>query len=67
MRRKQIQRILRSVRGLDQATADGQLAAAGIDPMARPETLTIEQFAGLFRMNPGSRSPPPNPDSSARS
>jgi 16S rRNA (adenine1518-N6/adenine1519-N6)-dimethyltransferase len=49
MRRKQMQRILRSVANLPQDEADRRLAAAGIDPMARPETLTIEQFAALFQ------------------
>jgi 16S rRNA (adenine1518-N6/adenine1519-N6)-dimethyltransferase len=53
MRRKQMQRILRSARHLDQATADRQLAESGVEPTARPETLTIEQFARLYSRVPG--------------
>ena len=52
MRRKQMQRILRSVRNLNQETADRQLADAGVQPTARPETLTIEQFAKLYSLVP---------------
>ncbi|HET9424994.1 MAG TPA: 16S rRNA (adenine(1518)-N(6)/adenine(1519)-N(6))-dimethyltransferase RsmA [Gemmatimonadaceae bacterium] len=48
MRRKQMQRILRSVASLSQESADARLAAAGIEPTARPETVTIGQFAALF-------------------
>lgn len=49
MRRKQMRRVLRSLRALDAATADAVLTAAGIDPEARPETLTAEQFRELLR------------------
>jgi 16S rRNA (adenine1518-N6/adenine1519-N6)-dimethyltransferase len=48
MRRKQMQRILRSLGNLDPAAADRHLASIGIDPAARPETLSVEQFAGLY-------------------
>lgn len=48
MRRKQMQRILRAVWSLDQSGADQRLADVGIDPTARPETLSIENFARLF-------------------
>jgi 16S rRNA (adenine1518-N6/adenine1519-N6)-dimethyltransferase len=48
MRRKQIQRIIRSLKSLDQAAADAVLAACGIDPTRRPETLSPEEFARLF-------------------
>ena len=48
MRRKQLQRILRSVWNLDSATTDQRLESVGIDPTARPETITVEQFARLF-------------------
>jgi len=48
MRRKQLQRILRSAWNLDQAGADQRLSAAGINPTARPETLSVEDFARLF-------------------
>lgn len=47
MRRKQMRRVLRSVLKLDVERADALLDAAGIDPMARPETLSPEQFAAL--------------------
>jgi len=47
MRRKQLQRILRSVRGLDAAAAAATLEALGIDPTRRPETLSPGDFARL--------------------
>lgn len=53
MRRKQMQRILRSIGSLSQDVADARLNAVGIDPTARPETLTIEQFASLFTRSSG--------------
>jgi 16S rRNA (adenine1518-N6/adenine1519-N6)-dimethyltransferase len=48
MRRKQMQRIMRSLKNLDAARAVQVLVAAGIDPMARPETLDDAAFARLF-------------------
>jgi 16S rRNA (adenine1518-N6/adenine1519-N6)-dimethyltransferase len=48
MRRKQMQRILRSIWSLDQAAADQRIAAAGITGSGRPETLSVEEFARLF-------------------
>jgi len=48
MRRKQIQRIVRAVWSLDQEATDQRLAPIGINPTARPETLSIEDFARLF-------------------
>ena len=48
MRRKQMQRILRSIWSLDQAATDQRIAAAGITGSARPETLSVEDFARLF-------------------
>lgn len=59
MRRKQMQRILRSVWNLAPDTADERLTSLGIDPTARPETLSIEEFARLFEArfpSPDSRS-----------
>lgn len=48
-KRKQLKNALSSGLGLN-ATAAGQLlAAAGIDPMRRAETLTLEQWAALAR------------------
>ncbi len=49
MRRKQMRRVLRSLWNLDVETAESILARAEIDPMARPETLTPQQFAALIR------------------
>ena len=49
MRRKQMQRVLRSLKNLDAAGAERLLAGQGIDPALRPESLTPEQFAALFR------------------
>ncbi|OYV67147.1 MAG: ribosomal RNA small subunit methyltransferase A [Deltaproteobacteria bacterium 21-66-5] len=49
MRRKQLRRVVRSVASLDAAHADASLAAAGIDPEARPETLAPRDFAALLR------------------
>ena len=60
MRRKQMQRIIRSAWNLDQGAADERLASAAIVASARPETLTIEQFARLWARVP-------TPGSSARS
>jgi 16S rRNA (adenine1518-N6/adenine1519-N6)-dimethyltransferase len=49
MRRKQMRRVLRSVAALSVDDADSVLAAAGVDPEARPETLTPETFARVAR------------------
>ena len=58
MRRKQIQRIIRSLWNLDPAAADQRLESIGVDPSARPETLSVEQFARLHSLlpSPDSRS-----------
>ena len=48
-RRKQMVRVLRSVRGLSAEDAAALLDKVGIDPTARPEVVTPEQFAALFR------------------
>jgi 16S rRNA (adenine1518-N6/adenine1519-N6)-dimethyltransferase len=42
-----MRRVLRSIAGIDATAADTLLAAAGIDPEARPETLSPEAFARL--------------------
>ena len=52
MRRKQMQRILRSIANLGPEDADGRLSEAGIDPSARPETLSVDQFARLWALAP---------------
>ena len=49
-RRKQIQRVLRSVRGLSVDETAAILRNCGIDPTLRPETLSPEKFVELFRM-----------------
>lgn len=47
-RRKQMQRVLRAVRGLSPQQAMDVLAAAGIDSKERPENVSPEQWAVLF-------------------
>jgi 16S rRNA (adenine1518-N6/adenine1519-N6)-dimethyltransferase len=49
MRRKQMRRVVRSLLSVRAERAEELLAAAGIEPEARPETLTPEQFAALVR------------------
>lgn len=49
MRRKQMRRVLRSLYSVSADVADAVLAATGIDPEVRPETLSPEQFAALLR------------------
>src|SRR5215475_7700484 len=49
MRRKQMQRILRTLWSASSEVVDAALAASGIEPSARPETLSVEQFAAVFR------------------
>jgi 16S rRNA (adenine1518-N6/adenine1519-N6)-dimethyltransferase len=48
MRRKQMQRILRSVWSIPPEDADKRLASIGVPPTARPETLSVAEFARLF-------------------
>lgn len=48
MRRKQMQRIMRSLKNLDGERATAALVSAAIDPMARPETLDGAAFARLL-------------------
>ena len=47
-RRKQMQRVLRTVRGLAPDQAAAILDTVRIDPAARPEVVAPEQFANLF-------------------
>jgi len=49
-RRKQMQRVLRSVRGMSADQATAILEETGIEPTARPEVITPEKFAKLFRL-----------------
>jgi 16S rRNA (adenine1518-N6/adenine1519-N6)-dimethyltransferase len=52
MRRKQLRRVIRSTWQISAERAEVALAAAGIEPTARPETLSPEQFAALLRARP---------------
>ncbi|MBX3132835.1 MAG: ribosomal RNA small subunit methyltransferase A [Gemmatimonadaceae bacterium] len=49
LRRKQMRRVLRTVKGWDAPRADAALLEAGIDPEARPETLAPVDFLRLLR------------------
>jgi 16S rRNA (adenine1518-N6/adenine1519-N6)-dimethyltransferase len=55
MRRKQMRRVVRSLFALDAPAADALLAAAGIEPEVRPETLSPELFVALLRSRGQSR------------
>ena len=57
LRRKQLRRVVRTIARLDAEGADAVLAAAGLDPEARPETLSPEAFARLVRALPTGRAP----------
>lgn len=60
MRRKQLGRVVRSIHGLGAEEAEALVRAAGLDPQARPETLSAEDFARLLRAaRPGA--PPLSP------
>ena len=48
-RRKQMRRVVRSVRNLTADAAELVLGAAGVDPNGRPETLAPADFAALLR------------------
>jgi 16S rRNA (adenine1518-N6/adenine1519-N6)-dimethyltransferase len=48
LRRKQMRRVIRTVGQLDADAAHRVLSAAAIDPEARPETLSPEDFARLL-------------------
>ena len=52
LRRKQLRRVVRTVRGLSAEEADTAISAAGLDPEARPETLSAAQFAKLLHALP---------------
>jgi 16S rRNA (adenine1518-N6/adenine1519-N6)-dimethyltransferase len=47
-RRKQMQRVLRAIRGLSPQEASQLLEAAGVDPKERPENVSPAQWAVLF-------------------
>jgi 16S rRNA A1518/A1519 N6-dimethyltransferase RsmA/KsgA/DIM1 with predicted DNA glycosylase/AP lyase activity len=48
-RRKQLARALRQAAGLTAEAAASACEAIGVAPAARPETLTVADFARLFR------------------
>jgi 16S rRNA (adenine1518-N6/adenine1519-N6)-dimethyltransferase len=50
LRRKQMQRVIRTIKGLSSEDAATLLDRAGIDSAARPEVLTPGQFAALFEL-----------------
>ena len=49
MRRKQIANVLRSVTSLSADQVTGVLESVGVDPRARPETLSPSDFVALMR------------------
>jgi 16S rRNA (adenine1518-N6/adenine1519-N6)-dimethyltransferase len=49
LRRKQLVRVIRTAASLDAERALAVVTSCGLDPMARPETLSPEQFALLVR------------------
>ena len=49
MRRKQLRRVLRSIWQLSAEAADEIIARCALNPTARPETLTPDDFARLIR------------------
>jgi 16S rRNA (adenine1518-N6/adenine1519-N6)-dimethyltransferase len=49
-RRKQMQRALRTVRGMSAEDARAVLERAGIDPAMRPEVVSPESFARLYEL-----------------
>lgn len=49
LRRKQLRRVVRTVCHLGAEAADRVVTAAGLDPEARPEVLTPDDFARLLR------------------
>ena len=53
LRRKQMRRVMRTVKAWDAPRAEAVLARAGIDPEARPETLSPDDFLRLLRMSEG--------------
>lgn len=49
LRRKQMQRVIRTIRGISAETAAEILDSAGIDSSARPEVVSPEGFVRVFR------------------
>lgn len=53
LRRKQLGRVVRTIFSLDAEGAEAVVRGAGLDPQARPETLSAEDFARLLRSGRG--------------
>ena len=51
LRRKQMARVLRTVKGLSAVEAATLLERVSIEPSARPEVLSAETFARLYRVS----------------
>ena len=49
LRRKQLRRAVRTAARIDVESAERAIAAAGLDAEARPETLSPDEFAALYR------------------
>ncbi|MFM8790940.1 MAG: hypothetical protein ACKOFX_00320, partial [Solirubrobacterales bacterium] len=49
VRRKQLKRVVRTLWSLDAERAGAVVDRAGLDPEARPETLSPSDFAALLR------------------
>ncbi len=49
LRRKQLQRVIRTTNGLSAEKAESVLVEAGLPPAARPETVTPAEFVRLFQ------------------
>ncbi len=64
LRRKQMLRVLRTLTGLDASECRSLLEGCDIDPMARPETLSCDDFARLVRAL-AARSTPPEPETAS--
>lgn len=53
LRRKTLRNVLRSITGRSTAVVDAALAAQGLEPRARPETVAPEGFVTLWRWSNG--------------
>lgn len=67
MRRKQLGRVVRTIYSLDAEQAEALVRSVELDPMARPETLSPQDFARLLRAVSGlgraAGGPAPSPGS----
>lgn len=58
LRRKQLQRVVRTVCGLDAISSHALIASCDLDPEARPETLSANDFAALVKAMAGAQAAP---------